>query len=146
MTTTKQYKAILEYLQHSHSGARMMKDMELEMRIARAIIAFEADTHEDIFVDGLIEKEIEKEMSGTIHYKVKQEVDEDLIKALRCLASESEDSMGSCSESKRNPKISCIGGKGFEQCQFYQNKYYTCFGTEETSEWLNKVADILEGK
>lgn len=120
-----------------------MKDMELELRIARAIIAFEADTHEDIFVDGLIEREIEKEMSETIHYKVKQEVDEDLIKAIRCLASV--DSMGSCHEARRNHK-SCIGNNNSEQCRFFQYKYCTCFGTEETSEWLNKVADILEGK
>ena len=81
-----------------------MKDMELELRIARAITAFEADVHEDIFADGLIERGIEKEMSETIHYKVKQEVDEDLIKALRCLASE--DRTGSCSYKKR-----CNAGK-----------------------------------
>lgn len=71
---SKQYKEILEYLQNSHSGARMMGDTELELRIARAIMAFEADVYEDIFADGLIEKEIEKEMSATIHYKVKQEI------------------------------------------------------------------------
>ena len=144
MTMTKQYEEILEYLQNSHSGARMMRDTELELRIARAITAFEADVYEDIFADGLIEREIEKEMSATIHYKVKQEVDEDLIKALRCLASE--DSMGSCHEARRNHKVSCIGDNNSEQCQFYQDKYCTCLETEETSGWLNKVADILEGK
>ncbi len=144
MTMNEQYEAILEYLKNSHSGARMMRDTEIELRIARAITAFEADVHENIFADGLIEREIEKEMSGTIHYKVKQEIDEDLIKALRCLASE--DSMGSCREAERDYKVSCLGSRGSRQCRFYQDKYCTCFGTEETSKWLNKVADILEGK
>ena len=142
MTMTKQYKEILEYLQNSHSGARMMKDMELELRIARAIIAFEADTHEDIFVDDLIEREIEKEMSETIHYKVKQEVDGDLIKVLRCLGSQD---AGRCyadkynSENPKEKKISCVENGG---CPFYQDKYHT----GEPDNWLNKVADILEGK
>ena len=86
-------------------------------------------------------------MSATIHYKVKQEVDEDLIRELRCLGSQHNDDQ--CYADKynaENPKekeINCTESGG---CPFYQSKYYFHIGAKETNEWLNKVADILEGK
>ena len=53
-------KSILEYLEHSYSGAKMMDDIETQERIARAIVAFEADPETEIFSKEFIEKEIMK--------------------------------------------------------------------------------------
>ena len=53
-------KSILEYLENSYSGAKMMDDIETQERIARAIVAFEADPEIEIFSKEFIEKEIMK--------------------------------------------------------------------------------------
>ncbi len=58
---TKQ-KVILDYLDASYSGAKMMGDEETMLRIARAITAFKMDTDIDIFMEDAVEKYIEKEM------------------------------------------------------------------------------------
>ena len=66
MDNEKQRAAILEYLECSYSGAKMMDDIELQTRIGRAIEAFKADVHEDIFREGFIESQIEKEMQDRL--------------------------------------------------------------------------------
>lgn len=79
-------------------------------------------------------------------------MDNDLIKALRCIASQDEDrncKMISYNLSRKDdePKMYC-GSKmwrdGVVQCPYYQKKYDKCVLDGECGEWLNKVADILE--
>lgn len=74
-------------------------------------------------------------------------IQEDLIKALRCLASC--DGLGNCYENHYNithngPIMSCMGLYGDIPCPFYQSTYPTCFEDGECGQWLNTVADILE--
>ena len=57
---TDNQKSILKYLENSYSGAKMMDDVETQERIARAIIAFEADPEMEIFSKEFIEKEVMK--------------------------------------------------------------------------------------
>lgn len=54
-------KAILDYLETSYSGAKMMDDEETMLRIARAVSAFKMDTDVDIFTESAVEKYIERE-------------------------------------------------------------------------------------
>lgn len=79
-------------------------------------------------------------------------INTDLIKALRCLASQDEN--GDCYMERYNlmhmdgdePEIYC-GSKppdGRVQCPYYQNKYMVCFEDGECGEWLEAIADILE--
>lgn len=77
----------------------------------------------------------------------------DLIKALRCLASR--DSVGDCKMDRHNffrgddtARMYC-NEKWYKwddeiQCPYHQDKYETCFEDVDCGEWLNKVADILE--
>lgn len=77
-------------------------------------------------------------------------MDKDLIKALRCLASQDEN--GDCYMERHNlmhsdePEIYCGSeiSVGRVQCPYYQNKYAVCYEDGECREWLNEVADILE--
>ena len=79
-------------------------------------------------------------------------MDNDLIKALRCVVSQ--DSAGDCHLDRYNflrkdnePKMYCsnkVWGDETIQCPYHQDKYKTCFEDGECGEWLNKVADILE--
>lgn len=46
---SEQERIILQYLENSYTGARMLDDISAMTRIARAIEAFEADPTEDIF-------------------------------------------------------------------------------------------------
>lgn len=79
-------------------------------------------------------------------------MDNDLIKALRCLASQDED--GNCKMDWHNllqkddeQKMYCsnkIWGDETIQCPYHQDKYEMCFEDGACGEWLNKVADILE--
>lgn len=50
MDNQKQKEEILKYLQTSYTGAKMMRDEEVMLRTSRAIAAFKADIHEDIFI------------------------------------------------------------------------------------------------
>ena len=79
-------------------------------------------------------------------------MDNDLIKALRCIASQ--DSVGDCEMVSYNllrkddePKMYC-GSKIWRaeviQCPYHQNEYGVCFEDGECGEWLNKITDILE--
>lgn len=76
-------------------------------------------------------------------------IDTDMIKALRCLASQ--DAEGNCYEDIYNfgnrdkQQISCGGSlDGTVPCPYYQNKYEVCFEDGECGEWLNALADELE--
>lgn len=79
-------------------------------------------------------------------------MDNDLIKALRCIASQDED--GNCKMDWHNllrkddePKMYCnnkVWGDKTVQCPYHQDKYETCFEDGECGEWLNTIADILE--
>lgn len=64
MDTEKNKKLILDYLEKSYSGAKMMDDIEIQIRVGRAIEAFKADVEEDIFKEGFIERQVEKEFNG----------------------------------------------------------------------------------
>lgn len=46
MDTDKHKKIILDYLENSYTGARMMDDVELMCRLSRAILAFSYDNME----------------------------------------------------------------------------------------------------
>lgn len=52
----KNYNAILEYLETSYSGAKMLDDIECMCRLSRAIAAFEADPEEEIFTEDFKER------------------------------------------------------------------------------------------
>lgn len=77
-------------------------------------------------------------------------MDNNLIKALRCLASKNDD--GECHMDFYNSKypnkcpIYCgsSGLGGGILCPYYQTKYSTVFGEEECREWLNAVADMMD--
>lgn len=76
----------------------------------------------------------------------------DMIKALRCLASQDEN--GDCYMQHYNtlhldddePAICCTSEPSDERvkCPYYQNKYEVCFEDGECGEWLSEAADILE--
>lgn len=79
-------------------------------------------------------------------------IDNDLLKALRCLASQDEN--GDCYMEHHNimhvdgdaPEIYCGSTPvdGRVQCPFFQNKYGVCFEDGECGEWLRAAADKLE--
>lgn len=48
MDTKEQKKIILDYLENSYTGARMMGDAELMCRLSRAILAFSYDDWEHL--------------------------------------------------------------------------------------------------
>lgn len=55
----KNQKEIINYLDNSYSGAKMMGDNETMLRIARALAAFKADPYDDeVFQEKFIEKYI----------------------------------------------------------------------------------------
>ena len=53
MSKDKQQEEILNYLEYSYSGAKMLGDEETMLRISRAIVAFKADVYTDIFKDDI---------------------------------------------------------------------------------------------
>lgn len=77
-------------------------------------------------------------------------INRNLIKALRCLASQDEN--GDCYRDHYNiihgnePEIYCGSEPpdGRVQCPYYQNEYNVCFEDGECGEWLNRAADIFE--
>lgn len=79
-----------------------------------------------------------------------QEINPNLIKALRCLASQ--DSYNNCYVNKYNrerggkPKMTCKGILNTIPCPYSQEEYNTDFGSDECMKWLGELADILEGK
>lgn len=79
-------------------------------------------------------------------------IDNELIKALRCLASQDEE--GDCYREHHNfmhvdgdePEIYCGSEPqdGRTQCPYYQNRYGVCFEDGQCSKWLEAAADGLE--
>ena len=53
MSNEKQQEEILNYLESSYSGAKMLGDEETMLRISRAVVAFKADVYTDIFKDDI---------------------------------------------------------------------------------------------
>lgn len=53
MSNEKQQEEILNYMESSYSGAKMLGDEETMLRISRAIVAFKADVYTDIFKDDI---------------------------------------------------------------------------------------------
>lgn len=53
MSNDKQQEEILNYLECSYSGAKMLGDEETMLRLSRAIVAFKADVYTDIFKDDI---------------------------------------------------------------------------------------------
>ena len=56
MDNINNYEIIKNYLENALTGAKMEDDLEMQLRLSRAIVAFEADTEEDIFTDEFVEK------------------------------------------------------------------------------------------
>lgn len=52
---SQQQKAILDFLETSYTGAKAYGDEETMLRISRAILAFQADVYQDIFLPEVIE-------------------------------------------------------------------------------------------
>ena len=77
-------------------------------------------------------------------------INPNLIKALRCLASQ--DSYGNCYVNTYNlnrgdkPEMSCKGILSTIPCPYSQNEYNTDMGSDECGKWLGELADMLEGK
>lgn len=63
---SEQEQIILQYLENSYTGARMLDDISAMTRIARAIEAFEANPTEDIFA---VEPKKGKWVCEIRHYK-----------------------------------------------------------------------------
>ena len=53
MSKDKQQEEILNYLEYSYSGAKMLGDEETMLRLSRAIVAFKADVYTDILKDDI---------------------------------------------------------------------------------------------
>lgn len=71
----------------------------------------------------------------------------DLIKALRCLASN--DPEGNCYEDQYNfgndgQRISYYGSPETIKCPYHQNTYDVCFEDGDCCEWLGDAAKLLE--
>lgn len=59
---TKEQDKILEYLKNAHVGAKACGDFNTEFRVARAILAFEADINKDIFKEEAVFDHIRKDI------------------------------------------------------------------------------------
>lgn len=63
---SKPQQEILEYLEHSYTGARMMDDVETMTKLSRAIAAFNAPTDKDIFTEEFMEEHIRTTIYSTV--------------------------------------------------------------------------------
>ena len=54
MNNEKQKQSIIDYLENTYMGAKMVGDEEIMERISRAIFAFKADLDIDIFKDDIL--------------------------------------------------------------------------------------------
>ena len=66
---TKQYSIILADLENALTGARMLDDTEMVLRLSRAIAAFEADVDKDIFIENFVEDIVIPKMLQNIKQK-----------------------------------------------------------------------------
>lgn len=44
-------KEVIDFLENTYAGAKMMGDEEVMLRASRALLAFKADVHKDIFIE-----------------------------------------------------------------------------------------------
>lgn len=52
MDNEKQKQEVIDFLENTYTGAKMMGDEEVMLRVAsRALLAFKADVHKDIFIE-----------------------------------------------------------------------------------------------
>lgn len=52
MQEEKQMKQeVIDFLESTYTGAKMMGDDEVMLRASRALLAFKADVHKDIFIE-----------------------------------------------------------------------------------------------
>lgn len=73
---------------------------------------------------------------------------DDLIKALRCLAST--DTEGGCYKDHynfgndgRRQKVSCFGSSETIRCPYHQKTYGVCFEDGRCQEWLWEAAELI---
>ena len=48
MDNEKQKQEVIDFLENTYTGAKMMGDEEVMLRASRALLAFKADVHKDI--------------------------------------------------------------------------------------------------
>lgn len=51
MDNEKQKQEVIDFLENTYTGAKMMGDEEVMLRASRALLAFKADVHKDIFIE-----------------------------------------------------------------------------------------------
>ena len=51
MDNEKQKQEVIDFLESTYTGAKMMGDDEVMLRASRALLAFKADVHKDIFIE-----------------------------------------------------------------------------------------------
>lgn len=51
MDNEKQKQEVIDFLENTCTGAKMMGDEEVMLRASRALLAFKADVHKDIFIE-----------------------------------------------------------------------------------------------
>lgn len=51
MDNEKQKQEVIDFLENTYTGAKMVGDDEVELRASRVLLAFKADVHKDIFID-----------------------------------------------------------------------------------------------
>lgn len=51
MDNENQKQEVIEFLENTYTGAKMMGDEEVMLRASRALLAFKEDVHKDIFIE-----------------------------------------------------------------------------------------------
>lgn len=51
MDNEKQKHEVIDFLENTYTGAKMVGDEEVMLRVSRALLAFKADVHKDIFIE-----------------------------------------------------------------------------------------------
>lgn len=51
MDNEKQKQEVIDFLENTYTGAKMMGDEEVMLRASRALLAFKTDVHKDIFIE-----------------------------------------------------------------------------------------------
>lgn len=51
MDNEKQKQEVIDFLENTYTGAKMMGDEEVMLRASRALLAFKADVNKDIFIE-----------------------------------------------------------------------------------------------
>ena len=66
MTTQEQINIIVEYLDQWYVGARMMDDIEIMIRVERALAAITTPASEDVFLPDFEEKYLERQVAEAL--------------------------------------------------------------------------------